>query len=65
MAEENLESEPQSKEHPTWEVSFEDGKIRGLPEGVGPKNVIVFIGPQGRWFAQNPSPELLEEIKLW
>lgn len=62
----NLENEPQFEEHQTWEVSFDDqGKIQGLPEGIESKDVIVFLGPNGEWLAQNPSPELLKEIQLW
>jgi hypothetical protein len=66
MSDGNLENEPQSEEHPTWEVNITDeGKIEGLPEGIKPKDVILFLGPEGKWLAQNPSPGLLEEIKKW
>lgn len=65
MAQESLESEPQGEEHPSWPISFEKGEISGLPENVKPKDVIVFMGPDGNWYAQNPSQELLNEIKLW
>jgi hypothetical protein len=66
MADGNIESEPQRGEHPTWEVSLDEkGGIEGLPEGIKPQDVILFLGPKGQWLAQNPSPELLEEIKQW
>ena len=66
MADGNIESEPRGEEHPTWEVSLDEkGGIEGLPEGIKPQDVILFLGPKGQWLAQNPSSELLEEIKQW
>jgi hypothetical protein len=66
MAEENLESEPQGEEYPSYQVSFsEKGEIEGLPENVKPKDVIVFMGPDGNWYAQNASQELLNEVRQW
>ena len=57
----------ESKEsHPSWQVTFaENGDILGLPPEVTNKDVIVFLGTDGKWWAQNPSPELLAEIRLW
>ncbi|GEM_PF-5083520 len=54
------------KEHPSWQVSIgEKGEILGLPQGVSQKDVVVFLGSDGKWYAQNPSPELMEEKRLW
>ncbi len=54
------------KEHQSWVVTFDaSGNINGLPEGISKKDILVFIGNDGKWYAQNPSPELLKEIRLW
>ncbi|OIO50640.1 MAG: hypothetical protein AUJ45_02710 [Parcubacteria group bacterium CG1_02_50_68] len=54
------------KEHETWPVTFDvAGDLHGLPEGISRKDIIVFQGSDGKWYAQNPSTELLEEIRLW
>ena len=61
----NLESQSH-EEHPTWLVSFNpNGSLNGLPIGISRKNVILFIGNDGKWYAQNPSPERLKEIEMW
>jgi hypothetical protein len=60
---ENQEGE---KKKEIWPVSFsQDGKILGLPKEVKPEEVIVFIGPDGKWYAQLPSKETLKEIEHW
>jgi hypothetical protein len=65
MNQENSNLE-QKKEHPSWIVTFDaSGNIRGLPEGISKKNVLIFEGNDGKWYAQNPSPEFLKEIQLW
>lgn len=52
--------------HPTWEVFFDkDGNPVGLPAGVTRKDTLFFLGNDGKWYAQNPSAELIEEIKMW
>src|SRR3989344_2164383 len=52
--------------HPTWPVTIDEhGDVHGLPEGKSRTDVIVFAGPDGKWYAQNPSPETLEEIRMW
>lgn len=56
--------EPESKEeHPVWEVTLDNsGNIKnGLPKGISPEDVITFKGNDGKWYAQNPTPELLRE----
>ena len=53
-------------EHTSWMVTFDaSGNMKGLPEDVSNKDVLVFIGNDGKWYAQKPSPELLEEIRQW
>ncbi len=60
------EVKARKREHPSWPVTIgEGGVVLGLPEGVSQKDVILFKGPEGNWWAQNPSEELLEEIRLW
>ena len=52
--------------HPTWEVFFDkDGNPVGLPPGITRGDAIFFLGNDGKWYAQNPSLELIEEIKMW
>lgn len=52
--------------HQSWPVTFmPDGAIMGLPEGVAPCDVIVFLDADGKWYAGKPSSELLAEKKLW
>lgn len=49
-----------------WQVEFgKNGEIIGLPEGVSVQDVILFLGPDKKWWAENPSPKILEEIRLW
>jgi hypothetical protein len=56
----------QEEKHPSWKVTIDrSGNIEGLPEGISNKDVIVFKGNDDQWYAQNPSPELLQEIRLW
>ena len=56
----------EKEEHPTWRITFDEaGNINGLPPEVPKDRVIIFMGSDGKWLAQNPSPEILEEIKLW
>ena len=55
-----------AQEHGPWPVSFnEKGRVVGLPAGVSEKNVLVYIGGDGSWYAQNPPEELLKEIRQW
>jgi len=52
--------------HPTWKIFFDkDGNPVGLPPGLRKGDAIFFLGNNGQWHAQNPSPELIEEIKMW
>ncbi|MBI2628402.1 MAG: hypothetical protein HYW71_03235 [Candidatus Niyogibacteria bacterium] len=49
-----------------WQIEIgEKGEISGLPEGVSFEDVIIFLGPDKKWWAENPSPEILKEIRLW
>jgi len=55
-----------SEGHPSWPVSFDEkGRLLGLPPDKTEKDVIVFKGNDGKWYAQNPSSELLEELGQW
>lgn len=60
-------AEPQKeKKKRLWQVTFDQkGNLLGLPKGVSRKDVIVFIGKDGKWWAENPSPEILEERQMW
>lgn len=59
-------AEAAKEEHPTWPVTIDEhGNIHGLPEGKEPRDVIVLMGNDGKWYAQNPSPETLEEMRAW
>ncbi|MHB8860464.1 MAG: hypothetical protein ACYC48_01875 [Minisyncoccota bacterium] len=50
----------------TWPVTFDkDGNVRGLPEGKSRSDVVLSQGSDGKWYAQDLSPETLEEIRLW
>ena len=61
-----LVNSTETKNHPSWEITFDPtGKSLGLPETVSQKDVIVFLGHDNKWYAQKPSPELLDEIRLW
>lgn len=52
--------------HPTWDIFFDkDGNPVGLPPHIKRGDTIFFLGNNGQWHAQNPSPELIEEIKKW
>jgi hypothetical protein len=54
------------EQHLSWKITFDaSGNINGLPEGISRKDVIVFLGNDGEWYAQYPSPELLKEMQLW
>lgn len=49
-----------------WQVSLDkEGNVIGLPEGVAPKDVVLFKRDDGKWWAANPSSEVLEEIRMW
>jgi len=37
----------------------------GLPAGIAPKDVILFLGNNGKWYAGKPTPDLIAENKLW
>ncbi len=39
--------------------------IKGLPEGLTEKDIRIFIGPDGKKYAANPSEEVLEAEKFW
>ena len=52
--------------HPTYEIIIDSrGNVVGLPPHLTRKGVILFLDSKGNWRAQNPSPRLLEEIKMW
>lgn len=52
--------------HKSWPVTLdENGRVQGLPEGKSETDVIVFQGSDGKWHAQNPSPETIAEERLW
>lgn len=52
--------------HEIWPVTFDaKGNLYGLPEGIPRERVILFLGEDNKWYAQNPSPELLEQLRWW
>ncbi len=54
------------KGHLFWPIIIdEERNIHGLPADVLEKDVIVFKGSDGGWWAQNPTAELLEEKRRW
>ena len=60
------EREPSKEGKRLWRVNFDQkGNIIGLPERISPRDVIIFEGNDGSWWAENPSPEILEEIQKW
>ncbi len=60
------ETDSSKEKRRLWQVKIrENGGITGLPEGISPQDVILFLGPDNKWWAENPSPEILEEIRLW
>src|SRR3989344_3165265 len=60
------EIEKRKNEHPTWSVSINlDGSVNGLPSGISINDIVLFLGNDGKWYAQNPSRELLEEMRMW
>ncbi len=61
-----LQIQELKKEHPTWDIFFDQkGNPIGLPPNIKRGDAIFFLGNDGKWYAQNPSPELIEEIKMW
>jgi len=61
-----LETSSSKEKRRLWQVKIgEKGEISGLPEEVSAENVIFFLGPDKKWWAENPSPEILEEMRLW
>ncbi len=60
------ETNPSKEKRRLWQVEIgKNGEIIGLPEKVSVQDVILFLGPDKKWWAENPSPEILEEIRLW
>lgn len=52
--------------HPTWQIFYDkNGDPVGLPPGITRKDALFFLGNDGKWYAQNPSAELIKEIKMW
>lgn len=62
-----LEKRPPSEERSRlWQISFgQKGEIQGLPRDVSRRDVIIFLDKKNQWWAANPPPELLKEIKMW
>lgn len=59
-------AEAAKEEHPMWPITIDEhGDIHGLPDGKEPRDVIVLMGHDGKWYAQNPSTETLKEIHTW
>lgn len=61
------EKNPSEQESlPSWPVTYDKkGNLLGLPPNISERDVIVFIGNDGRHYAQLSSPELIEEQRLW
>lgn len=61
----NIE-QPNEEKHRLWPVAIDEkGEIVGLPKEVSANEVILFKESDGRWWAANPSPDILEEIRMW
>jgi len=67
MNEKMPEENPSDQEKPVlWEVTYDkDGNILGLPPGISRRDIIEFEGNDGKHYAQLPTPELIEERKMW
>lgn len=65
--EEMPEKNPSNQESPApWPITYDErGNILGLPPGVSERDVIVFIGNDGKKYAQISSPDLIEERAMW
>jgi hypothetical protein len=66
LSPEELEKAREEERHRTWPVTIgSKGNVVGLPPHLTEHDVVLFKDSDGGWKAQNPSPELLEEIKMW